>query len=67
MTTRHAEEQRRYRARLRERAKPGTAGSRGAPETRVVAQSLAVAVRRLAAMVRKAPEDPEALVYERLM
>lgn len=67
MATRHAEEQRRYRARLRERAKPGATGSRGAPETRVVAQSLAVAVRRLAATVRKAPEGPEAVIYERLM
>lgn len=67
MTTRHAEEQRRYRARLRERAQPGEAGSRGAPETRAVVQSLAIAVRRLAATVRKAPDGPEAVLYQRLM
>ncbi|EAS49995.1 hypothetical protein SI859A1_01348 [Aurantimonas manganoxydans SI85-9A1] len=67
MVTRHAEEQRRYRARLRERAKAGATGSRGAPETRIVVQGLAVAVRRLAEAVRKAPDGPEALVYERLM
>ena len=67
MVTRHSEEQRRYRARLRERAKAGATGSRGAPETRIVVQGLAVAVRRLAEAVRKAPDGPEALVYERLM
>lgn len=67
MTTRHAEEQRRYRARLRERAKPGATGSRGAPETRIIVQALATAVRRLAATLRKTPEGPEAVLYERLM
>lgn len=52
---RHVEEQRRYRARLREKAKDGNAAPRGAPETRVVVQSLAVAVRALAARIRSAP------------
>lgn len=65
--SKHAAEQRRYRARLRDRTKPGATASRGAPETRAVVQSLATAVRKLAATVRKAPDGPEAVVYERLM
>lgn len=68
--TRHAEEQRQYRARLRQTAKArddGSTAPRGAPETRAVVQSLATAVRRLAGAVRKDPSGPEAILYERLM
>ena len=70
--TRHAEEQRRYRARLREQAKPkadGTVAPRGAPETRAVVQALATSVRELARAVRADPQGlaAEAKAYQRLM
>ena len=70
---RHVEEQRRYRARLRERSKVGRDGKaapRGAPETRVVVQALAVAVRGLAGSIKSDPGavSPEAKrVYAELL
>lgn len=69
--SKHALEQRRYRARLRAKAKPGTDGEKvapkGAPETRAVIQSLAVAVRKMASAAKKSPDSPEATAYQRLM
>ncbi len=67
---RHAEQMRRYRARLKAKAAPVTDGaqpSKGAPETSAIVQSLATAVRKMAADVRKDPTCPEAQAYQRLM
>ncbi|WP_223998986.1 hypothetical protein [Aureimonas sp. SA4125] len=70
INVRHAEQMRRYRERLKAKATPTTEGaehSRGAPETRVIVQSLATAVRKMAAAVRRNPTCPEAEAYQRLM
>ncbi|WP_279482301.1 hypothetical protein [Aureimonas sp. SK2] len=64
-TSKHAMEQRRYRARLK--AKAAADAPRGAPETRAVIQSLAVAVRKMAGAAKRKPDSPEAASYQRLM